>query len=139
MAPIHTHTLCLVLWPEFCYKNPVTKISSGEHTIKNCVKFVSGNCWWYTPDDLVKVTTCACGCSCFIWHNPESIQAFHLKRLQVLTLLGILKCFRKTEIVAYYYMNVVNILVREKPQRVMLVVVLLHLLKEYYFKYIQYA
>ena len=37
-------TLCLVLWPEFCYKNPVAKISSGEHSIKNCVKFLSVNC-----------------------------------------------------------------------------------------------
>jgi len=41
--------------------------------------------------------------------------------------------------VAYYYVSVVNILVREDPQRVMLVVVLLHFLKEYYFKFIQYA
>ena len=53
-SPTHTHvhactlslkcTLCLVLWPEFSYKNPVAKISSGEHSIKNCVKFVSVNC-----------------------------------------------------------------------------------------------
>jgi hypothetical protein len=107
-------------------KDPVAEISSGEHTIKNCVKFVSGNCWWCTSDDLVKATSCACGSSCFIWHNPESIHAFQLKQVQVLTLLGI---FRKTALVAYY-VNVVNILVRENPQRVMLVVVLLHLLKE---------
>jgi hypothetical protein len=58
----------------------------------------------------VKATSCACGCSCFIWHNPESIQVFQLKPVQVLTLLGIFKYFRKTEIVAYYCMNVANML-----------------------------
>jgi hypothetical protein len=79
----------------------------------------------------VKATSCACGSSSFMWHNPESIRANQLKWAQVLTLLGIFRCFRKMEIVAYYYINVVSVLVRVNPTRVMMVVVLLYLLKDY--------